>query len=340
MQCPGHCCGKTDWGRYYESILHSRKLTLREVKQLTVHHRVNKQWNQESNLGVADPQPKLPLKDLSLPSAPMFLQAALRGLPASAPCPLSSPLHKSKERRASATRQAPCRKLQKDASNWSDWSLDRSRLEDVSAPFQLWGAPPCCPSSAPLTRKDKHLHPLKPANSIIKHQQMLSLKREFHDHESHCPGDPPLQGNQGDHRLCLAPSCRHRAPPAQPSFRGRDPVIRRGHSEEQWAGPATMTTLGPSRTPQDSTASPTPCTTQLASPVQGHPQELGRLSAPWGYPTGGEVSGPRTGRESGSFQTAQLGGRASACLVTQDTLNATPGTHLWATRVTSRVGST
>lgn len=42
------------------------------------------------------------------------------------------------------------------------------------------------PSSAPLTRKDKHLQPLKPPNSIVKHQQMLSLERECHDCDSHC----------------------------------------------------------------------------------------------------------------------------------------------------------
>lgn len=53
---------------------------------------------------------------------------------------------------------------------------------------------PAGPSSAPLTRKDKHLQPWKPANSIIKHQQMLSLEREFHDHESHCPGDSSFAG--------------------------------------------------------------------------------------------------------------------------------------------------
>ena len=254
---------------------------LRDVKQLTVHHRVNKQWNQESNLGVADPQPKLPLEDLSLPSLLPCSFRLVSGAFLPRPHALSAPLCTKGRKEehpllgklpvVSSGKMRPTEVIK--ASTGADWKMSQ-------CPSNSGRLLPAGPSSAPLTHKDKHLQPLKPANSIIKHQHMLSLEREFRDHESHCPGDPPLQGNQEDRRLCLAPSCRHRAPLAQPSCRGRDPVIRRGHSEEQWAGPATMTTLGPSRTPQDSTASPTPCTTQLASPVQGHPQELGRLSAP------------------------------------------------------------
>ena len=49
------------------------------------HHRANKQWSQESNLGVALRRPGLPL------SAPMFLEAALPVLSYLSPAPSQLP---------------------------------------------------------------------------------------------------------------------------------------------------------------------------------------------------------------------------------------------------------